>query len=293
MKSLKSNLLLMLAAIIWGSSFVAQSVGVGYVGPFTFNGVRFIIGGIVLLPVIALRSKTSPSSPSKHHTLKYGMICGIILVIASSLQQVGIIYTTAGKSGFITALYVILVPFIGLFLGKRSTAMLWISAVLAVGGMYLLCLSESMTINKGDVLTLICAVCFSFHILAVDTFGPHVDGVRLSCTQFFTAGIISMIIAIATEDIALSAILSAYIPLLYSGVMSCGVAYTLQIIGQKNTSPVIASIILSLESVFAVITAWIILGDSLTIRELLGCVIMFAAIVLAQLPSHHKETVNG
>ncbi len=296
MKKYKSNLLLILAAFIWGAAFSAQSVGMEYVGPFTFNGVRFIIGGIVLLPVIFISGRLSrqrtdaaeKSTESKRRELKKllfsGCICGILLALASSLQQIGLLYTTPGKAGFITALYVILVPLFGTLLGQRSGILIWISAILAVIGMYLLCLSGVGGINAGDVLVLICAVCFSFHILTVDRLAPSLDGIKLSCVQFFTAGIICSVIMFITESPDFSSLLDAAIPLLYTGVLSCGVAYTLQIVGQKSTPPTIASLLLSLESVFSVLTAWIVLGASMSTREIIGCCIVFCAIILAQLP---------
>lgn len=313
MKKLRSNILLLLAALIWGSSFTAQSVGVEYVEPFTFNGIRFIIGGLVLIPVVivsdSLRRRSTGSyaltvsqdpvnatgkqdiftkvsliSSPYLRTVLSGVICGCILFIASSLQQAGIVYTSAGKSGFITALYVILVPIISLFLGKRSTPLLWISAVLAVIGMYLLCISESMTIGRGELLTLLCAVGFSFHILAIDKLAPYVDGVKLSSIQFLTAGVLCLIGMTLTEHPVMGNILQAGIAILYAGVLSCGVAYTLQVVAQKNTNPVLASVLLSLESVFSVIVAWLVLGDHLSTKELIGCCITFAAVILAQLP---------
>ena len=303
MKNLKFNLLLVLAAFIWGAAFVAQSAGMEYIGPFTFNGIRFIIGGITLLPVVLIRRKrsrtgtpgnikatdcdsgASESAGQVRTTIRSGIICGCVLAVASSFQQVGIIYTSAGKAGFITALYVIMVPIFGLLLFKRrSGVQLWIGAALAVVGMYFLCLSGGMSVNKGDILVFICAIFFTLHILTVDKLAPAVDGISLSCVQFFTAGILCSLVVPFTETVSLSSVIDAAVPLLYTGVLSCGVAYTLQVVGQKRTSPVLASLLLSLESVFSVITAWIILGDAMSGREILGCLLVFAAIVLAQLP---------
>lgn len=321
MKQLRSNLLLLLAALIWGSSFTAQSVGVEYIEPFTFNGIRFVIGGLVLIPVVivsdmtrrkktgsyfyaapqdinevnnrkGLFAKVATTSSPVLRTVLSGVICGVILAVASSLQQAGIVYTTAGKSGFITALYVILVPILSLFLGRKSTVTLWISAVLAVLGMYLLCVSESMTVGRGELLTLICALGFSFHILAIDRLAPYVDGVKLSSIQFLTAGCICLIGMAITEHPVMANIMAAGIAILYAGVFSCGVAYTLQVVAQRNTNPVVASLLLSLESVFSVIVAWIILGDRLSAKELIGCIITFAAVILAQLPSRKDKEAN-
>lgn len=293
MKKLKSAMLLVLAAFIWGAAFSAQSVGMEYIGPFTFNGIRFIIGGIVLLPVIAVLKRFKPDSAAKTDILKSliprGAACGAILAVAASLQQIGIIYTSPGKAGFITALYVILVPIFGLFLGKRSSALLFVSSALAVVGMFFLCISGEAGINRGDFLVFLCAIAFTFHILVIDRLAPDVDGVSLSCVQFFTAGILCSAVALFTEEINFASIIDAAFPLLYTGVLSSGVAYTLQIVGQKKTPPVLASLLLSLESVFSVITAWLFLNDTLSGREIAGCIIVFAAIVLAQLPIGQKK----
>ena len=298
---LKNSLCLLLAATIWGIAFVAQSVGMEYVGPFTFNGVRSLIGAAVLVPVIFLlnRSKdtasaaadpstsTTTSSPYKTRDLWIGGIaCGIALFAASNFQQFGIKYTTVGKAGFITACYIIIVPILGIFLKKKCSSFIWIAVILSLCGLYLLCLTpgEGFAIGRGELLVLICAVLFSLHILVIDHFSPLVDGVKMSCIQFLVCGILSGIPALLFESPDLSGILAAKIPLLYAGVLSCGVAYTLQIVGQKNMNPTVASLILSLESCISVIAGWLILGQSLSGREILGCVLMFGAIILAQLP---------
>lgn len=299
MKRWKANILLLLAALIWGCAFCAQSVGMDYLGPFTFNGTRFIIGGLVLLPVIAFLRKSGKNN--FNHNKEYykrlllsGIACGLCLAVASTVQQVGIIYTSAGKAGFITALYVILVPLFGLFLGHKPGFLVWIGVVLAVGGMYLLCVSGVDTINKGDILIFICAVCFTFHILIVDRLAPKVDGVELSCVQFFTAGILcSVLVPFTGEVVSAEGFLGAMVPLLYTGIFSSGVAYTLQIIGQKHTSPTLASLLLSLESVFAALSAWVILGNKMSTREILGALLCFSAIVLAQLPTKVAKPVNS
>ena len=285
-KKMQSNLMLLLTAFIWGVAFVAQSVGMDYVGPFTFNSVRNFIGAFVLLRFIPLLDKvnrqsaatvnasnsdaasatdiasTSSSSVSDKKTLIIGgIVCGILLAIASSFQQVGIVYTTVGKAGFITAMYIVIVPILGL-----------------------LCMTESLSLGKGDILVLICAFCFSFHIMVVDYFSPKVDGVRMSCIQFFTCGIICGIPAMLTESPNLHAILTAWQPLLHAGVLSCAIGYTLQIVAQKNTDPVIASLLMSLESAFSLLAGWIILHQYLSPKELFGCLLMFAAIMLSQIP---------
>ena len=298
-KKMRSNLMLLLTAFIWGVAFVAQSVGMDYVGPFTFNSVRNFIGAFVLLLFIPLLDKvnrqsaatvnasnsdaasatdiasTSSSSVSDKKTLIIGgIVCGILLAIASSFQQIGIVYTTVGKAGFITAMYIVIVPILGLFVGKKVRLIAWISVGLSVIGLYLLCMTESLSLGKGDILVLICAFCFSFHIMVVDYFSPKVDGVRMSCIQFFTCGI----------TCGIPAMLTAWQPLLYAGVLSCAVGYTLQIVAQKNTDPVIASLLMSLESAFSLLAGWIILHQYLSPKELCGCLLMFAAIMLSQIP---------
>ena len=294
---LRQSLLLLLTAAIWGVAFVAQSVGMDYVEPFTFNAVRSIIGGIVLLPCIALlkkvnggQDKAATEKKADQKTLILGgVICGILLCVASNLQQFGIQYTTVGKAGFITAMYIVLVPVLGIFLKKRAGIKIWCGVLLAVFGLYMLCMTDgSFSLQKGDFLTLLCAIAFSFHILAVDYFAPLVDGVKMSCIQFFTSGILSGICMFLFEEPKLEMILAAWLPILYAGALSCGVAYTLQIIGQKGMNPTVASLIMSMESVISVIAGWAILGQALSKRELLGCTLMFAAIILVQLPDRKK-----
>lgn len=298
--NVKSPLLLLLAAVIWGVAFVAQSVGMEYVGPFTFNAVRSIIGGLVLLPCIFLLDRMKKednkeivlSKGEKKQANKAlfigGFSCGLCLCVASNLQQIGISYTTVGKAGFITAMYIIIVPVLGIFMKKKIGIQIWISVVMGVIGLYLLCMTESFSLGKGDAYVLLCALVFSFHILTIDHFSPLVDGVKMSCIQFLVSGILSGIMMCLFEKPEISAILAAWMPILYAGIMSCGVAYTLQIIGQKDMDPTVASLILSLESVVSVLAGWVILGQKLSRKELLGCVIMFGAIILAQLPEKKK-----
>ena len=297
---LKNSLLLLLTATIWGVAFVAQSVGMDHVGPFTFNAVRSIIGGIVLIPCIFFldhrKSDQKEELPSPQQQAEQtstlilgGVCCGILLALASSFQQMGIQYTTVGRAGFITACYIVIVPVIGLFLGKKCSKFIWAAVVMSLVGLYLLCITDGFSVGKGDLLVLVCAFLFSVHILVIDYFSPKVDGVKLSCIQFLTCGILSGIPALLFEHPELSSILAAWQPILYAGVMSCGVAYTLQIIGQKNMNPTVASLILSLESCISVLAGWILLGQQLSAKEILGCVIMFAAIILAQLPQKQKE----
>ena len=292
---MKNSLLLLLTAFIWGVAFVAQSVGGEAAGCFTFNGVRSLIGAAVLIPVIYFldaqkkkelgEEKFLEQKGDKKTLLLGGICCGVMLCIASNFQQFGISFTTVGKAGFITAMYILIVPILGLFMKKRVGAKVWLGVVLATIGLYMLCMtSESFSLSKGDFLVLICAGFFSLHILIIDYFSPKVDGVRMSCIQFFVCGVISTAIAFVFENPSFSAILSGWLPILYAGVLSCGVAYTLQIVGQKNMDPTVASLILSLESVFSVLAGWVILHQTLSVRELFGCVLMFLAIILAQLP---------
>ncbi|MBQ2890937.1 MAG: DMT family transporter [Clostridia bacterium] len=295
--NIKNSLLLILAALIWGVAFVAQKDG-AQLGSFTFNGVRSFLGGFVLIPVILLLGKKKPvekKSDDKKGLLIGGICCGIMLFIASSLQQIGLSFsdTDAGKAGFITALYMVFVPIFSIFLGKKLNLRIVISVVVAVLGMYFLCINDSFSISKGDILILLCAIFFTGHILVIDHFVAKHDGVKLSCIQFFTCGVLSLIPMFVFEDPNFSNILSAWLPLCYTGIMSSGVAYTLQIVGQKDMNPTVASILLSLESVFAVLAGMILLGETMLPREIFGCILMFIAIILTQLPSKKEAGLNG
>lgn len=289
---MKNNILLVLTALIWGCAFVAQSVGMDYVGPFTFNMARFLIGAIVLLPVIWFmdrQRKTGAEKGAGQKTLIIGGICcGIALAVASTLQQWGILFTTVGKAGFITAMYIVIVPLLGIFIGKKVRPLIIGCVAIAVVGFYFLCMTESLRLGLGDFLVLLCAIAFSIHILVIDHFSPKVDGVKMSATQFLTAAIISAVPTLLWEQPVFTEILQAWQPVLYAGVMSCGVAYTLQIIAQKNADPTVASLLLSLESVFSVLAGWVLLGQGLSLKELFGCVLIFCAIILAQLPEKKK-----
>lgn len=285
--------MLALTALIWGAAFVAQSVSMDYVGPFTFNAARFFIGGLVLIPCMFFLKKWNKDGSLEEQEQKRrhrdgilgGICCGAALFVASGFQQIGVANTTVGKAGFITALYIVIVPILGIFLKKKVQISVWISVAVAIAGMYLLCMTGgSMAIGKGDLSVLIGSVCFSFHILIIDHFSPKADGVLISCVQFFTAGILAFIPSWLIEHANLASLFAAWIPILYAGILSCGVAYTLQVVAQKDTDPVIASLILSLESVFSVIAGWMILGETLTVREMAGCALVFCAILLAQLP---------
>ena len=287
----RGSLMLLLCAMVWGAAFVAQSEGMNYIGPFTMQATRYFLAGLVLLPVIAMRDKkgasSRPAGAAAKRQLICGMICGAILCAASIVQQYGIVYTTVGKSGFITTMYIILVPFLGLFVKLRVKLINWVCAVLALVGLFLLCVGgEGLSgINKGDWLTLLCAFFFACHILFIDRACSNLDGVRLACTQFFTVSVISFVFMLILEQPSWSAICSAWLPIVYAGVCSGGIGYTLQILGQQLVPPTLASMLMSLESVFAVLFGWLLLHQALSLRELLGCAAIFLAIIIAQLPS--------
>ena len=293
LKTLRSNLLLTLTALIWGSAFVAQSVGMDFIGPFTFNSVRSFIGALALVPVIFLfKNKEKPQSGTKKDLYLGGVICGVVLAVSSSLQQIGIsMGTTAGKAGFITALYIVIVPFLNVFFGKKVTLKAWAAALIAIVGMYLLCINGGFNIAKSDFIVFLCAVCFSVHITVVDIFSPKVDGIKMSCIQFLVSGIVNFVPMLIFEHPQITPILMAWKPLLYAGILSSGVGYTLQIVAQKDTTPVAASLIMSLESVFALLTGWLVLGNVLSGRELLGCLLVLVGIILSQLPSLKKPSL--
>lgn len=289
----KNGLILFLTAFIWGTAFVAQSVGMDYLGPFSFNGIRSLVGGLALIPCIAVldrMDRKSEGEKNKKTLIIGGICCGLCLFAASSLQQIGIQYTTVGKAGFITAFYIVLVPVLGIFLKKRIGWKVWVAVALSLAGLYFLCITEAFTIGKGDVYVFLCALLFSIHILVIDYFAPKTDGVKMSCIQFFVVGILSLPFIVAYESITLAAVAKSAVAILYAGVMSSGVGYTLQIIGQKNMNPAIASLILSLESSISVLAGWVILGQSLSVREGFGCAMMFAAIILAQIPDRAKNS---
>ena len=289
---IKNALLLLLTASIWGVAFVAQSVGMDYVGPFTFNCVRCLMGGVVLLPCIWFfdrknkKRKQVPAIPGARKTLVMGGICcGVALCLASNFQQFGIQYTTVGKAGFITACYIVIVPVLGLLLGKKCSPVAAGAVVLSLAGLYMLCMNGGeLSVNKGDLLMLVCAFLFAVHIMVIDFFSPVVDGVKMSCIQFFVSGALSGVGMLLFEEPVVSQLLEAWLPLAYAGIFSCGVAYTLQIVGQAGADPTIASLILSLESSISVLAGWVILGQQLSAREIAGCVLMFGAIMLAQIP---------
>ena len=287
-KSLRGSLLLLLGSVIWGAAFVAQRVGMDHLGPFSFNGIRMLLAGIVLIPVAAFidRKKEPGVRPDPKDQRKAGLMCGVLLFVASSLQQMGLVTTSAGKAGFITALYVVLVPMAAWLLFRKNPGrVIWLGVVLAVFALWLLCMPAGggFALQGGDLLVLGCAVAFTGQILCVDYYAPKVSGVKLARDEFLVTGMLSLLIAVFTETITWTGIREALIPILYAGLMSGAVAYTLQIIGQRDTDPTVASLIMCLESVFATLSGALILGEKMTVRETVGCVLMFVAVVLAQL----------
>ena len=311
---LRNTFFLFLTAMIWGAAFVAQSVSMDYIGPFTFICLRSVIGGLFLIPVIivldGIRKKSQNESADVANSenilhieteerqrlswknkqlIEGGIVCGIFLFFANCFQQTGIQYTTVGKAGFITTFYIIIVPLIGLFFKKYCGILTWIGVVIALAGLYFLCITQKLTIQRGDALILCCSVLYAGQILAIDHYNPFVDGVKMSCIQFLTGGVLGAVFMFLFENPSVAMILSAAGPILYTGIMSTGVGYTLQIVGQKGLNPTVAALILSLESVFSALSGYVFLHQVLTTRELIGCVLMFIAIVLAQLPDIRRK----
>ena len=305
-KKMKSNILLLLTAFIWGSAFVAQKSGMDYIEPFTYNGIRTFIGGLVLIPVIIFfTKKNNRQNGTEEKVFDFekdkiaiigGICCGLALFVASSLQQFGVSYTTAGKAGFITTLYVVFVPILSLLLRKKVRPIMWVCVALGAVGLYLLCMTDaSFSLQFGDMLVLLCAVAFAVHILVIDHFSPKADGVKISCVQFLVSGVLGIICMFIFETPDLGNILACWLPILYAGVLSCGVAYTLQVVAQADADPTAASLILCLESVFAVISSAILLHESMSPRELMGCAVIFAAVIISNLPYKKASTdlTNG
>ena len=295
--SVRQNIFAMLAALIWGTAFVAQSMGAEYVEPFTFNTARSGVAFLFLLVVCGVMrlmerrrgQGTQKRDPAYRKALMLGgLCCGTALTVATNLQQKGLETTTSGKAGFITALYIVIVPIAGIFLKKKAPRMIWCSVVLAVAGLYCLCMNEDLTISAGDFYVMLCAFCFSAHILVIDHFTQKVDGVELSCVQFLVATVLSSVGMAATETPSAQGLLLCLGPILYVGIFSSGVAYTLQIVAQKGSNPTVISLLLSLESVFATLAGVLILKDQMSGREYLGCALMLVAVVLAQLPGREK-----
>jgi len=299
-KKLRSELMLLTTALIWGTAFVAQRSGMDFVGPFTFNGIRFLVGAVVMIPIIIVMDKIAKNNlqavpmtvEEKKKERKFlwtgGFFCGLALLAGTGLQQMGLVYTSAGKTGFITALYIVIVPVIGIFLGRKVRMLLWLSVVLGVGGLYLLSINEGFSINIGDFLVFLCAFGFAAHILVVDHFSPKTNPIKLSAVQFFVCGSLSLVIMAFVEHPQLGYILDAAFPILYTGIMSCCVAYTFQVVAQRDVPPTVASLLLSMESVFAVIFGMLLLHEQLLPKEIIGCIVMFAAIILAQLPNKNQ-----
>ena len=292
-RRIKYVALLFLTAMIWGTAFVFQSEAADDVGPFTFNAARMLVAGVALLPVVGFMDRFGGAREKPPRggraCLIGGVCCGALLAAASAFQQAGIGYTSVGKAGFITALYIVMVPLFGLLTGRRVGAKLYAGVALAAAGMYLLCMGGETGVNKGDMLCLACAALFSGHILCIDHFSPGVDGVKMSCVQFFVCAALSAVMALIFEKPDAASLHGALFAILYAGVLSSAVGYTLQIVAQSKVNPTLASLVMSLESVFSALAGWVLLGQSLSGREILGCVMMFAAIVLAQLKGGAKE----
>jgi len=286
---IKSDALLLLTAIIWGFAFVAQRIGMDYVGPFTFNGVRFALGSLVLLPLILRnrtiqnKSKTIPDSLDTRTIVLGGALAGLAIFAGASLQQVGLVYTTAGNAGFITGLYVVIVPILGLFWRQQPRLGTWIGAILAAVGLYFLCITERFTISFGDFLELIGAFFWAGHVLILGWLSPKIDSLKLAFFQYAACSFLSLMTAVLWEVVSLSGILQATVPILYGGVCSVGIAYTLQVVAQRHAHPAHAAILLSLEAVFAALGGWLILDETMTARGLLGCTLMLSGMLLSQL----------
>ena len=292
-KDIIGNILLLLVAAIWGTAFVFQRIGMDSIQPVTFTAARMSLAAVAVSLVSALMKKTVPEGVTERecskNSLLGGICCGFFLVTASILQQIGIVTTTAGKAGFITAMYILIVPVFGsVFLRRRNSWHVWLSVALGVAGLYLLCMTGSFSLARGDALICICAVLFSGHILCIDHFVAKGNAVRIAAIQFTVTALVSWVIAFITETPGIQEIKSAVIPILYCGLVSGGVGYTLQVVAQKFTEPTVASLLMSLEAVFAATSGALILHERMTGREILGCCIMFAAIVIVQLPGKKK-----
>ena len=304
-KKMRSNILLLITAAIWGSSFVAQKSGMDYIEPFTYNGIRTLIGGLVLIPVIYVFSKKNAGAdgaPQKIFdwekdkvSIIGGLFCGAALFVASSLQQFGVMYTTGGKAGFITALYIVLVPLAGMFLGKKANKRLFLCVLIAVVGLYFLCFTGSegaMSFGRGDFLVFLCAFAFTGHILCVDHYVQKVDGIALSCVQFAVMMVLSTVCAFTFETVDFAALGECTFYILYIGILSSAGGYTLQILAQKDGDPTVVSLLLSLESFFAVVCGAIILHERMSGREYLGCALMLTAVLLSQLPEKTADAAE-
>jgi len=306
-KNIKGSIFLLLAAIIWGTSFVSQKLGMNYVEPFTFGASRFLLGAVVLLPIIFIfdtvnkKKRNNINDNKKNEEIEYsrrdlitgGILCGCALFFGASLQQWGIVYTTVGKAGFITALYIVLVPIIGIFMKKKVDLYTWAGVILAVIGLYLLTIKEGFSMEIGDAIVLSGTLFWALHIIIVDSYTAKTESLKLSCIQFITAGTLSLIAALIFESPTISAIIDCAGPILYTAIMVVGVAYTCQIIGQRYTNPTVASLIMSLEAVFSAICGAMFLKESMTSKELLGCILVFVAVILTQInPKEILKMIN-
>ncbi|MBR2338544.1 MAG: DMT family transporter [Clostridia bacterium] len=296
---LRSVICPLIAAIIWGSAFVAQGVGAETIPPFAFTATRSWIGAgfLFILSLIIRRKTPSPfrreNRTYRHNLFLGGLACGVMMCIATNLQQAGMADTDPGKAGFITSLYVVLVPIFGLFCRRRAPYTVWIGTVIALLGLYFLCITDSLSVAPSDAVILLCAVFFSFQILIIDRVSPRVNGIHLCCVQLLVNAVISTVLTFVFEQPKFDAIVACWFPLVYVGVMSSGIAYTLQIVSQKNSNPTVVTLLLSLESVFAVLTGWLLLGDTLSAREWLGCALMFGAVTLANIPAPTRKPVKN
>ena len=314
--TIKSTSILTLTAMIWGFAFVAQRSSMEYVGPFFFTGVRSLLGGLTLVTFLLIQNRIhaknkleqpqSRDTPPKLNTanalyrknmITGGCVCGLVLFSGTNFQQVGLVFTTASKAGFITTLYIVLVPILGLLLKHKTHWNTWLGVLLAAIGLFFLCISETFDILPGDMIVLVGAGFWAIHILVIAHFIKHVDAVHLSCIQFFVCGVLSLVIMFFADnyfspEISTQSVIDVIPAILYSGILSSGVGFTLQAVGQKYANPTVASIVMSTEAVFSVIGGFLILGERFTPREFMGCVLMFAAVILAQLPLSPKRTVD-
>ncbi len=297
-RHLRNDGLLLLTSAIWGFAFVAQRAGMQFLGPFIFNGIRFALGSLSLVPLIYIRSKlrTRSAHPTGERQgpgipkamLGYGVVLGFVLFMGSSLQQIGIVYTTAGKAGFITGLYVVLVPLTGLLWGQKAGWQRWVGVGLALTGLYFLSVTESFTVSRGDLLVLLSAFFWTAHVQLVGRFSPKADAIQLACVQFAVCSVLSLIAGLISEPVKPNMILDAAVPILYGGLCSVGIAYTLQVVAQKKANPTHAAIILSLEGVFAVLGGLLILGELLPPRGILGCVLMLTGMISSQIATRRR-----
>lgn len=303
-KKMQSNIMLLITAIVWGSGFVAQKAG-AVLEPFTYNGIRIFIGGLFLIPIIMILDKVTGAKETmskkseeekaseKKFLLIGGVVCGIVLCIASTLQQFGMYFDTdAGKTGFITSLYIVIVPILGIFMRKKVKPLIWFCVALGAAGFYLLCVAGKgggFTLENGDFFVLLCAFAFSFHIVVVDYYSPKCDSIRLACLQFLVAGVVGMICMFIFETPVWADIIDCWMPILYAGIVSCGIGFTLQVVGQKHAEPAVASLIMSLESVFSVLFGVLLLSETLTGFEISGCLVIFTAVMISQIPSKDER----